>query len=126
MQKWNKKTIILIGYSFGADVLPFIYNQLPSTIRSKTQQLVLLSPTSNSDFETHFLDRLGILIRHWKYDVYQEIASIKSIPVVIFWGLEENINPPENTFSSNTHVYYIAGGHNFKDARTVADKIVDL
>ncbi|MEO6902352.1 MAG: AcvB/VirJ family lysyl-phosphatidylglycerol hydrolase [Bacteroidia bacterium] len=124
MEKWNRKKIILIGYSFGAEVLPFIYNQLPSNIHSLVQLIVLLSPSSNSDFETHLLDRLGILIRKWDYDVFQEIASIKFIPILIFWGREEDMNPSINTFAPNSEVYYLASGHDFNDAQTVVGKIV--
>src|SRR4249920_3822451 len=30
--KWKRKKILLLGYSFGADVMPFIYNLLPTDL----------------------------------------------------------------------------------------------
>jgi type IV secretory pathway VirJ component len=30
---WNKSRVLLVGYSFGADTLPFIVNRLPADLR---------------------------------------------------------------------------------------------
>ena len=30
---WNKQRVLLVGYSFGADVLPFVVNRLPADLR---------------------------------------------------------------------------------------------
>ena len=40
--QWNKKRVLLIGYSFGADVLPTIVGKLRPDNRAKLSQLVLL------------------------------------------------------------------------------------
>ena len=34
-QAWNANKIILIGYSTGADTLPFMVNRLPEALKSK-------------------------------------------------------------------------------------------
>ena len=50
---------VIIGYSFGADVLPFMVNRLPETHQRKIAAVVLLGPGSTAEFEFHLADWLG-------------------------------------------------------------------
>ncbi|MCK7558422.1 virulence factor family protein [Chitinophaga sedimenti] len=53
------KSFILIGYSFGADVLPFIASRVPPDLKVHLQSLLLLSPSGSTDFEVHLSDMMG-------------------------------------------------------------------
>jgi type IV secretory pathway VirJ component len=50
---WHKSRVLLIGYSQGADVLPFAVNRLPSATRSRIAGTVLLGPGEKASFEFH-------------------------------------------------------------------------
>lgn len=50
-KQWNKQRVLLIGYSFGADVLPTIVGRLRPDNRAKLVQLVLLSASRDVNFE---------------------------------------------------------------------------
>jgi type IV secretory pathway VirJ component len=54
---WHKSRALLIGYSQGADVLPFAVNRLPPATRSMVAGTVLLGPGEKASFEFH--------ARHW-------------------------------------------------------------
>jgi type IV secretory pathway VirJ component len=56
---WDKQEVLLIGYSFGADVLPFFANRLPADLLGKVHLLALLGPGKTADFEFHVTDWLG-------------------------------------------------------------------
>jgi type IV secretory pathway VirJ component len=56
---WNKQEVLLVGYSFGADVLPFFTNRLPADLIEKIRLLALLGPGKIADFEFHVTDWLG-------------------------------------------------------------------
>jgi type IV secretory pathway VirJ component len=122
-EKWKKSKVVLIGYSFGAEVVPFIYNQLPTQLKSAVIGLVLLSPGTSSDFKTHATDRLGLLVQKWNYDVPQEIAGIKNIPVLVFWGEKEKAVMVSDKSQTNLSICYLPGGHNFKDTKAVVKKV---
>lgn len=49
--QWGKKRVLLIGYSFGADVLPTLVGLLRPDNRAKLSQLVLLSGSRDINFE---------------------------------------------------------------------------
>jgi type IV secretory pathway VirJ component len=56
---WDKQEVLLVGYSFGADVLPFFTNRLPADLLEKIRLLALLGPGKTADFEFHVTDWLG-------------------------------------------------------------------
>ena len=58
-ETWRKDGAVLVGYSMGADVLPFMVNRLPAESRSRVRAIALISPSQEVDFEFHFEDWLG-------------------------------------------------------------------
>lgn len=56
---WGKKQAILIGYSLGADVLPFMMNRLSGDVQAEVRMVVLMSASRSAEFEFHVLDWLG-------------------------------------------------------------------
>jgi pimeloyl-ACP methyl ester carboxylesterase len=50
---WHKERIELVGYSFGADVLPFVVTRLSAALRAKIESVTLISPSSAASFEFH-------------------------------------------------------------------------
>ena len=56
---WKKKNIVLIGYSFGADVSPFMLTHFSPALNNKINHLVLLSPSEKTDFEIHVMQMFG-------------------------------------------------------------------
>ncbi|UPG85656.1 virulence factor [Luteibacter aegosomatis] len=49
--QWHKRRVLLIGYSFGADVLPTIVEGIRPDNRARLSQLVLLSGSRDVNFE---------------------------------------------------------------------------
>ncbi len=43
--------MVLIGFSFGADVLPFLINRLPPEVRADVSLVTLLAPERATAFE---------------------------------------------------------------------------
>jgi type IV secretory pathway VirJ component len=59
MATWNRQEVMLIGYSLGADVLPFAASRLPADLLGKVKVLALLGPSTKAEFEFHVTDWLG-------------------------------------------------------------------
>ena len=59
LSAWEKKKVVLIGYSLGADVLPFMLNRLAQDLRAAVRAVVLMGPSERVEFEFHMLDWLG-------------------------------------------------------------------
>jgi type IV secretory pathway VirJ component len=59
LQAWGASRALLIGYSRGADVLPFMVTRLPADLRGRVELVALLGPSRVAGFEFHFVDLLG-------------------------------------------------------------------
>ncbi|SEW56169.1 AcvB/VirJ family lysyl-phosphatidylglycerol hydrolase [Chitinophaga arvensicola] len=115
--------VVLIGYSLGADVLPFIYTSLPPEVAEKVKHLVFLSPSTNTDLEVHVSDMLGKSSSKGM-SVPAEINKIKDKPLLLVFGAEE-----KDFNLSSLNVRYqqliLPGGHAYdEDANGVAGKIL--
>jgi type IV secretory pathway VirJ component len=56
---WGRQRVLLIGYSQGADVLPFAVNRLAATARSRILTTTLLGLGRNAAFEFHLSNWVG-------------------------------------------------------------------
>jgi type IV secretory pathway VirJ component len=56
---WGKRRAVLVGYSLGADVLPFMVARLPAELRGRVAAVGLLAPSRAVSFEFHLSDWLG-------------------------------------------------------------------
>jgi type IV secretory pathway VirJ component len=53
---WGTEKTLLIGYSFGAEILPFAYNRLPLATKTSVALISLICPEQSAEFEIHVLD----------------------------------------------------------------------
>lgn len=110
-KQWKKKNIVIIGYSFGADVAPFMLTHFSPAMSGKVIRLILLSPSTKTDFEIHVLQMLG-----WGKDagesVPDEINKI-SAPLTIISGDDENRFPFNQLKIKNKQLVKLPGGHHY-------------
>jgi len=108
----KNQQIILAGYSFGADVLPFIANKLSSGLKKKIISIVLLSPSTSTDFEIHWLDIFGGSKKR-SMNVVTEINRISNIQTAAIFGSDETDFPVNDIHLKNFNYEYLPGGHHF-------------
>jgi type IV secretory pathway VirJ component len=108
---WGKNKFVLIGYSLGAELVPFIVNRLPANIR--TSSIVLLSPATTTDFEIHVTNMMGIGNRSNTYDTVSEIVRMHSIPTLIIYGDGEKTTVPELLHGTSVVIKKIPGDHHY-------------
>ena len=120
----NKKSnsFIVLGYSFGADVTPFLVNRLPSLLHTKCRNIVLLSPSTHTDFEIKILDMLGFGGSKDK-NVVNELNKV-AVQTILFFGSDEK-SFPVNEITIKKQVVVMEGGHHYdNDVDDLASKIV--
>jgi type IV secretory pathway VirJ component len=123
LKRYNCQKFILAGYSFGSEVVPFIYNLMSDEWKNRVDFIVLLSPSDNSDFKVHFFDMVGLTFRHWKYDVLSEIMKIEDTKVMVFWGEDEKKFLKEKFTKYNITVHSLKGGHKRTEVTPVIDTV---
>jgi type IV secretory pathway VirJ component len=123
LKMYNRQKVILAGYSFGSEVVPFLYNLMSNEWKDKVEFILLISPSDNSDFEIHFLDQVGLTFRHWPFDVPGEIMKIEDKKIIVFWGEDEKKFEKEQFSKYNITVHHLKGGHRHTDVTPVLEKI---
>jgi type IV secretory pathway VirJ component len=103
--------IVLIGYSFGADVLPFVLNRLPKNIADKIKVSFLMASSGSTDFVIHIADLFGSGKRRGM-DVLSEVNKISNQKIVILNSSDDKqLDPGKITIKHITEV--LPGGHHF-------------
>jgi len=59
LDAWGKQRALVVGYSMGADVLPFMVDRLPPALLDRLDLVVLLGPEKTASFEFHVAQWLG-------------------------------------------------------------------
>ncbi|MFY9820481.1 MAG: AcvB/VirJ family lysyl-phosphatidylglycerol hydrolase [Thermoanaerobaculia bacterium] len=85
---WHKEKVILIGYSFGADVMPFLANRLPADLAEKISLIALLGPSESADFRFHPREWLGKPSPEYR-PVSPEIEKLAGKQILCFYGATE-------------------------------------
>lgn len=107
---WNKERLILIGYSMGAEVLPFMINRLPEGLKSKIALVVFLGLGTTAEFQFHFDNWLGA--KH--SDVLQvepEIEKLKGLKMLCIYGKNDGDKLGKSLPSGLVEVAVMTGGH---------------
>lgn len=110
---WKADSVVLIGYSFGADVTPFIYSYMERSTAAKIKQVVLMLPGITTDFTVHISEMLGFS-RTNAYNVVSEVNKM-SLPVLFVLGSEKKQFPVGSLMIKNYKTVVIKGGHHFDE-----------
>ncbi|HEX2642387.1 MAG TPA: AcvB/VirJ family lysyl-phosphatidylglycerol hydrolase, partial [Thermoanaerobaculia bacterium] len=121
---WHRDKILLIGYSLGADVLPFLARRLPPDLLERTRLIALLGPDRTADFEFHLSEWLGGGEETGR-PVLPELRELAGRPILCVYGKGESdslcpeVNPPLGKSIG------LEGAHHFGgDYQAVADLLL--
>jgi type IV secretory pathway VirJ component len=122
---WGDVRFILVGYSFGAGVLPFAVNRLPAADRARVVEVSLLGLEAHAPFE--------IEVRGWLQQppsesapaVRPEIERLDPALVQCFYGEQETDSLCRDPIFARVEVIHTSGGHHFDgDYAGLADRIL--
>lgn len=111
MKAVKNKSFILIGYSFGADVMPFVVSHSPAGTMDQLRHIILMSPSANTDFEVHLSELLGVGYGSGD-SVPDEINKITQ-PVLFVFGEKEDDFPIKDIRIKNYKTEKLPGGHHY-------------
>lgn len=107
----ERKRFILIGYSFGADVLPFLVRRLPAELKSRIEKVILLAPGTHAHFEFKLTDWLGGAGDG--LDIRNEVAQLAGIPLLCLYGSKDRDSLCPGLDAGLGKSVALPGGHHF-------------
>ncbi|TAN71676.1 MAG: virulence factor family protein [Methylobacter sp.] len=109
---WGVKSFVLAGYSFGADILPAIYNRLPTPDKDSVALLVLLALANTADFEIHVSGWLGK--SSGELPLASELAKIPKHKILCIYGKDEKAETAcIGLLNTDAKIMELPGGHHF-------------
>ncbi|TDK37373.1 virulence factor family protein [Rhizobium deserti] len=126
-QRWKVGHVILIGYSFGANILPATYRRLPETDRQAVSLISLLALSHQADFEIDVSGWLGFAGAGKYGDPIEDLREIEPRKIQCIYGLaEEDSACPQVEEIRGAEVQSRQGGHHFDgDYRALNRLIVE-
>ncbi|MFD1331894.1 AcvB/VirJ family lysyl-phosphatidylglycerol hydrolase [Methylopila musalis] len=116
--QWKAKNVMLAGYSFGADVLPFAWGRLSKQVRDDVRLIALLGLSKTADFELSVSGWLGV--GSGEHDVLKPAAGLPMERVLCVYGKDE-LEEKDNDVACATDVFPPSsrleepGGHHFDE-----------
>lgn len=84
---WKAPNVLLAGYSFGADVIPFAWSRLSKSARDSVRLVALLGLSKTADFELSVSGWLGM--KSGTHDVLKAAAALPMDRVLCIYGKDE-------------------------------------
>jgi type IV secretory pathway VirJ component len=109
---WNTPHVVLIGYSFGAGVLPFAYNRLPDDVREHVVQVSLLGIEPRALFEFKVSGWLGA-VPAGAAPVLPEVQRFPPGLLQCVYGTDEPETLCRDPALSGAELIHTKGGHHF-------------
>lgn len=121
---WNRSSVIVIGYSRGAELAPFALTHLPVDLRRRVRLLALLAPAPNTNFTFHLTDLLSDKERKDDLPMLPEIAKLAGTRILCVYGTEEKTSLCPMLPAGSARVIAKTGGHHLdKDFAALATLI---
>jgi uncharacterized protein (TIRG00374 family) len=113
LRAWNKERVVYVGYSHGADVLPFLLNRLPKDLRDRTDVVALLGISARADFEFHMMDLIRDAKRPTARPTLPELEQLRGSRLLVFYGTEDEDTIGPQLDSTLVEKHAITSGHRF-------------
>lgn len=125
-KRWNVRNVLLIGYSFGADILPRTFNLLPPAERARVRQVTLMALSHQVDYKISVLGWLGASGQGDAGDPIDDIKHIDPSLVQCIHGTEEEDDACPDLKGTGVDVVAIEGGHHFdEDYPALTRRVLD-
>jgi len=108
---WHKTHAVLVGYSQGADVLPFAINRLPAASRSLVERTVMMGLGENASFQFHFTNWLGG--DSDGLPILPEVDRLDASSTLCLYGESEGDSLCPKVPTGHVQAVALPGGHHF-------------
>jgi type IV secretory pathway VirJ component len=110
-QHWNRKRALLIGYSQGANVLPFAVNRLAEPSRQIVAQTVLMGLEERAAWEFHVANWIGT--GSDAVPIAPEASQLKAATTLCLYGVQEKGSLCPKLPAGSVTAHQLPGGHHF-------------
>ena len=123
MERWQRERILLLGYSRGADIAPFVAARWPADLRQRVSLVALVAMSRAANFRFHLLDLVHHSDRADDIPIAPELERLRGLNVICVYGAGDGDNGCADADSTLVRRFARPGGHRLTGG---FDAIVDL
>ena len=110
--QWKSPKVIIVAYSFGADVAPFLLTRFSKETFTSIKNVVLMSPSKTTDFEVHVTELFG-KGKNTGMSVGAELNKMLPKPLLIVSGEDESNTLDPAILKIAYKAVRLKGGHRY-------------
>lgn len=111
-ERSSDASFVVIGYSFGASLVPVVINRLPDALRARVEEGVMISPDDEAVFEIHVGDWFGSTHHDEALALEPEVAASK-VPLLCIHGADESDSFCLKPHPALLREIALPGGHHY-------------
>lgn len=111
MARWHRPWFMLLGYSRGADVAPFVASRLEPDLRRRITTLALVSPGHWTGFKFHLIDLIRDVHRADDLPIAPEVAKLTDFSIICIAGRKDGGALCPDLAGGRIQVVMLDGGH---------------
>ncbi|KMZ12750.1 Type IV secretory pathway, VirJ component [Candidatus Burkholderia humilis] len=111
--RWHTSHVALLGYSFGADVMPFAYNRLPDDVRAQVSYISLMGFSPAADFQIRVTAWMGMPVSDKALKTRPELDKLPPAMVQCIYGESEDNTLCPTLTKTGIEVVKLPGDHHF-------------
>ncbi len=124
--RWRADRVALIGFSFGADVIPSVYDRLRPSLKDRIPMIALLSPEPAADWEIRVAGWLGAAPSAEATPLAPEVEKIPGKMLQCFYGNKDPLSYCPKLIGRGAEVFEKQGIHHFDgDYPLIAHQILE-
>lgn len=126
-ERWPANELVLVGYSRGADFVPFVANRLPTRLRRELRGIAMFGLAPMASFEFHLIDLIKDTRRDSDVLVMPELEKLRGLRMVCVYGNDEPTSGCRDAPDGLLRKDERTGGHHFDgDANALVSHVMWL
>lgn len=113
LRRFHADSVVIVGYSRGADLAPFVVNGLSTDLRSRVSAIAMLGLAPVASFEFHLLDLIKDTPRATDIPVIPELLRLRGTPMLCIYGDDEDSSGCRDAPDGLLRKEARKGGHHF-------------
>ena len=112
-QHWQRRRLVIVGYSRGADIAPFALSRLPDSLRRQVALVALLGLAPAANFQFHLEDLVRDVPRASDHPIAPELERLRGMPLLCIYGAGEVRSGCRGADATLIRQVERPGGHHF-------------
>ena len=111
LTRWQRERVLLLGYSRGADIAPFVAARWDTDLRSRLVLVALISMARRANFQFHLVDLFRDVRRPDDVPLAPEIEKLRGLRVLCVYGRDDETSGCPEADSTVVRRVAREGGH---------------